>query len=322
MPLPTKSDVSSEKECIRKVVQREMDAGKSEKEALAIAYDHCEDLFHSDSYSGSITRSGWFAYPDGTVFKEFDNLKEVGNKVDIIPAYDYHEGEKEFIGYAHNIRINSDKETLDADVEFWEEPQGGEYDVSIGFPDEWKKRADGTIIQELKNIDHLAVNINGDWKGRCGPTCRIYKNDAKAKSSDSDEAASEQIITNKGKKLMPEKKENLDSEYIKMPKKEFEAFKEEFEAIRNHYDSLVQEKVCNIKESLVTEHNVSKDSLDDLSVNELEVVNKVLATIPKRKDSKTEDGEITDKDAQMHIDSIESKIANYQERIAEMRGAK
>lgn len=55
MPLPSKSDVDSKKECIEKTIQIEVNAGKPRDQAVAIAHSHCDKIFEFD-YGKSILR--------------------------------------------------------------------------------------------------------------------------------------------------------------------------------------------------------------------------------------------------------------------------
>lgn len=48
MPLPKKSEVKDYDDCVSKTYKVEKNAGKSEKEARAIALDHCGKLFHKN----------------------------------------------------------------------------------------------------------------------------------------------------------------------------------------------------------------------------------------------------------------------------------
>lgn len=140
---------------------------------------------------GPITRAGAFPYNingyNVTLYKQWDNLKEVFSKKDYLPLI----GSKDLgahyakeLGFAYNFRFDDDKKRVYADIVTLEDmnklsdnytPKTEGWEVSIGFKDHRQGQA-----QIIDKLDHLAVSLKNKEMGRCragGDPCYINKKD-------------------------------------------------------------------------------------------------------------------------------------------------
>lgn len=362
-PLPDRSQVDDYEECMDATISAEVDAGRDPERAVALAHDHCSSLFRADSaeWFGTLTREGWFSYEGGAVLKEFDNLRETICPRAVAPAFDRHLGERRLVGWAHGFRANEEEGTIDGFVHFLDgrEPEGGAgLDVSIAFPDVWKERDDGTVVQELRGLDHVAVSVEGEWSGRCGPACRIYPTREAAREQHADtggagprprhggstsnpknptmdqymnqddnkgdarEGSAAPPETKGGAKPEPPRADSADGDdgagedVIRVRKEEFDSLRRDLREIKSHYDELKGEKKQEMRNEIIQQYNASEEAVDGLGYEELELVLKVLRTIPKPDESSSGKGGRS-KDARP--ESIEQSIDAYEERLQRVR---
>ena len=154
--------------------------------------------FESKDFSvleGPITRSGAFPYKLGgynvTLYKQWDNLKDVFSQVDYLPLI----GSKDLgahyaktLGFAYNFRFDDESEKVYADIVTMEDmdklsdnyqPDTEGWEVSIGFKDH--RMGNKQIIDKA---DHLAVSLRNKEMGRCrygGDPCFINYKDQNLK---------------------------------------------------------------------------------------------------------------------------------------------
>jgi len=269
---------------LEECVKRKIPIIKKEYPDLAMkaiikrAYIWCREHGDSEDFTmeGVLTRSGSYEYELGTEYKDWNNLKQIFSEYDFIPVYDGHE-KNIFVGMGHTWKYDDEKQYIKFEIDLFADKltevsdlkEAIELPVSLSFST-INEYINDKNIQNIWRIDHIALALNKEFEARCGEVCNVSK---------------KQDLIKKEETNMDEKEEiTPKTDMIEVPKSKLNE-------MQGFIDKIKEEKM---KELLgkINDFKVDSELLKDSDLKTLDLISKVLDSIPKREENAIEEIDI------------------------------